>query len=168
MSDSTKPAVKIETFWAKSPHRSWVTVAKDADGNQIGDASYDGDRTNRDYARVQLAKEHHLPYGNMLRWERHHDGEMFVSIAEYRSFRLQIGSHGKRTITWRIIGINRDDLWSWHTESRAEYTVKTLREKLIDMVDKLKESLPDNSCKGCLKASCECSDSDVLPELGAQ
>ena len=46
---------KIET-WYDRPSRSWVSQRKDAAGNQVGEAQYDGHRDAVPYSRDMLQR----------------------------------------------------------------------------------------------------------------
>lgn len=53
--DLSLPSGLVVTTWYDRGTRSWVTQLLDAEGNQQGNAEYDGDRTGADYSRGMLA-----------------------------------------------------------------------------------------------------------------
>lgn len=51
--------------WYDRHTRSWVTALKDMEGNQIGDASYDGDKDGIQLSRQAMVDRHKWEYGNV-------------------------------------------------------------------------------------------------------
>lgn len=46
--------------WYDRKSRNWITQVKDHEGNQIGDAHYNGTKSGKQYSEKMLKKEHQI------------------------------------------------------------------------------------------------------------